>query len=392
MEIGIVGKPNAGKSTFFSAVTDTVVDIANYPFTTIDPNKGIGYIRTSCPHVDVSNHCNPRTGFCMNNIRYVPVELVDVAGLVPGAHDGKGMGNKFLDDLRVANGFIHVIDSSGSTSLTGEVASPGTYDPVDEIKFLEDELAYWIVGIITKDIKKNIRNITMGNKTVEEYLFDKLAGLGITIEDILAAMRSSPIDISGEDKEALLTFAKNLLKISKPRIIAGNKADIAPEENINRLKKLYGNEFYPTSGDYELTLKKAAKLRIIEYFPGSEDFKYIKEPSSNQKNALEKIRQYLAIHKSTGVQEVIEKMIFENMDNVVVFPVQDESKYTDSQGNILPDAIIVKRGSTARDLAYKIHTDLGKNFIRAINAKTKMVIGQNYTVSMGDVIKIVSKK
>ncbi|MCL4325278.1 MAG: redox-regulated ATPase YchF [Candidatus Thermoplasmatota archaeon] len=394
MEIGIVGKPNAGKSTFFSALTEVPVEIASYPFTTIEPNRGVGYIPIKCPHIDVSDHCNPRAGYCKNGIRYVPVEIIDVAGLVPGAHEGKGLGNKFLDDLRKADGLIHVIDLSGSSSLTGEIKSPGTYDPDKEVQYLIDELAYWVEGIIERGWKRSSRGIALEGKKIEDFIAEKVAGLGISREEVISALRESSVDLNNIDnwsKEMFFIFSRTLLEKSKPIIIAGNKADISSEKNIDFIKSKYGNKVVITSGDYELTLKKAAKHNLIDYSAGASVFQYVKEMNPSQKMALEKIEKYLGIHKSTGIEKALTKLVFDLLHYVVIFPVQDEGKYTDGSGNILPDAILVKQGATPRDIAYKVHTDLGDNFIKAINAKTGMVIGHNYTATMGDVIKIVSK-
>ena len=137
MLIGIVGKPSCGKSTFFNAQTLANVEIANYPFTTIKPNHGTGYVRVDCVDREFNTKCNPRFGYCIESNRFVPVELLDVAGLVPGAHEGKGMGNQFLDDLNQADVLIHIIDVAGSTNEKGESVPALSYNPANDIKFLE---------------------------------------------------------------------------------------------------------------------------------------------------------------------------------------------------------------------------------------------------------------
>jgi hypothetical protein len=149
MLIGLVGKPNVGKSTFFKACTLAEVDIASYPFTTIQPNQGVGYVRVKCPESE--KKCQPNHGFCLKGERFIPVKLIDVAGLVPEAHLGKGRGNEFLDDLREADLLIHILDSSGKTNENGEPTQ--NYDINKDVEFLEKEIDMWIFGILQKNWK-----------------------------------------------------------------------------------------------------------------------------------------------------------------------------------------------------------------------------------------------
>jgi ribosome-binding ATPase YchF (GTP1/OBG family) len=95
-------------------------------FTTIDPQRAIGYLQIECPcqRYNVSDRCQPNYGGCYEGRRSVPIELLDVAGLVPGAHQGRGLGNKFLDDLRHADALIHVVDVSGTTDAEGKLGVP----------------------------------------------------------------------------------------------------------------------------------------------------------------------------------------------------------------------------------------------------------------------------
>ena len=160
MLVGIVGKPNVGKSTFYKAATLAEAEIANYPFATIKPNEGVGYVRLPCADKDFNTQCNPRTGFCVNHFRFVPIQLLDVAGLVAGAHEGKGMGNQFLDDLRQADVLIHVIDVAGSTNDKGEPIVVGGHDPAVDVRFLEVELDMWYLGILKKGWEKFARTVT----------------------------------------------------------------------------------------------------------------------------------------------------------------------------------------------------------------------------------------
>ncbi len=179
MLIGIVGKPNVGKSTFFKAATLAEVEIANYPFATIKPNSGVGYVKVKDPARDFNKISNPRNGYVLKEFRFVPVQLIDVAGLVPGAHEGLGMGNQFLDDLRQADVLIHVIDVSGSTNEKGEQVEPLTYDPAEDVKFLEVELDMWYLGILRKGWEKFARTVMQEKSEIHKALAKQLSGLKV---------------------------------------------------------------------------------------------------------------------------------------------------------------------------------------------------------------------
>ena len=169
MLVGVVGKPNVGKSTFFKAATLVEAETAPYPFTTIKANEGVGFVRVTDVAKEFNVKSNPKHGYVLKDERFVPVKMLDVAGLVPGAHLGKGLGNKFLDDLRQADVLIHVIDASGSTNEKGEIVKAGSYDPCNDVKFLEDELDY-----LRKEDKSNGDNY---NKERFEYYEENLNSL-----------------------------------------------------------------------------------------------------------------------------------------------------------------------------------------------------------------------
>ena len=388
MKIGLVGKPNAGKSTFFTAATSATAQIGDYPFTTIDKNVGIAYVRKPCPSKELGLDPNPNNSLSVDGIRFIPIEVIDVAGLVPGAHEGKGMGNKFLDDLRQADVLIQIVDCSGTTDLEGNTVEGE--DPLDEIKFLEDELHHWIGEIVVRNWSRSARAVEAGEK-IENFLSERLAGLKFTREQVILSLRKAKISkpVMHWGSEEGLVLAGYLQEIGKPIVIAANKADISSKDNIGKLDKASA---IITAADYELALKNATKAGLITYNSGDSDFSLNDEGQLNdgQKKALETIRQFLKKNGSTGVQDCIETAVLEKLDLIAVYPVEDETHFTDSQGHVLPDAYLVPRESTALDLAYKVHTDIGDSFIRAIDCRSKRIIGKDYELQDGDIIKIVA--
>ncbi|MCD6493329.1 MAG: redox-regulated ATPase YchF [Archaeoglobaceae archaeon] len=385
IEIGLAGKPNAGKSTFFKAATLVDVDIANYPFTTIEPNVGVGYVRVECVCKELGIDCNQ----CIDGWRFIPIKLIDVAGLVPEAHKGRGLGNEFLDNLRQSEAIIHVVDASGSTDAEGNEVGVGERDPKEDVKFLYHELDMWLFNILKKNWNKIVRRIQMERKDPARFIEEQLAGLGFKEWQVKESLRIVNKQISEFNDEDLMIFAKELRKRRMKMVIAANKADKAPEELMRKLMEI-DEIVVPTSAAYELVLRLAAKNGYIKYLPGDSDFEILKELNEKQKKALEAIKSYMQKYNGTGVQKAINSVVFDLLDYIVVYPVEDENKYTDTKGNVLPDALLVKKGTTARQLAYLIHTDIGKHFIYAVDAKKKMRIAEDYELKHNDVVKIVS--
>ncbi len=395
MQLGIVGKPNVGKSTFFNAATKAHAEVANYPFTTIEANRGVMYIRKPCPCRDAHVTCTPHNSRCIDGIRFVPIEAIDVAGLVPDAYKGKGLGNKFLDDLRQAHALIHIVDSSGSTDAEGNPCEVGTHDPLSDVEFLEKEINYWLFGIIKKSWEIIARKCELEGKKIEKMLAEQLTGLGIKEEHITGAIRKVNLDIAKPSHwkdEQIFKLTDFVRAISKPIIIAFNKCDKAPENLMEKSKELKNYSVIPCSAESELALNNAAEKGIIAYTPGGNDFTLLKKEvlTATQLNALEYIRTHVLLkYGATGVQRSIDEAV-RMLDLIVVYPVEDEHHLTDKEGRVLPDAHLIPRGSTAKDLAYKVHTDLGDHFIRGIDARTHRVIGADHPLQDGDIISIIA--
>jgi ribosome-binding ATPase YchF (GTP1/OBG family) len=399
MLVGIVGKPSCGKSTFFKATTLAEAEIANYPFTTIKPNHGVGYVKVECADKDFNVKCNPRFGYCLDGTRFVPVDMLDVAGLVPGAHKGLGRGNEFLDDLNQAHVLIHVIDVSGSTNEKGEPVEPLSYDPAEDIKFLEVELDMWYSRNLTKGWEKFARQVQQEHQEIQKALAKQLSFLRITenmIEDVIKELNLDKEKPSEWTEDNLKQMASKLRKITKPTIIAANKIDVpGTEKNLEKIKKEFPDYIIiPCSAESELALKEAAKHEIIEYTPGEKDFtmKDNSKLNEKQKSALEFIKKnILEKYNSTGVQKVLDAAVFKLLKYIAIFP-GGVSKLEDRDGNVLPDCFLLPENSTALDFAYHLHTDIGDNFIRAINVRTKQVIGKDHQLKHRDVIEIITRK
>ncbi len=398
MEIGVIGKPNVGKSTFFNALTLLDVPMAPYPFTTLEPNRGVGAVRAHCPHAEKGTACTPGNARCVDGTRWIPVSLVDVPGLVPGASEGKGLGHKFLDDLRAADGFLQVVDLSGATDAEGRIVPPRTHDPAGEVAWLEEELVSWVAEILGRGFEREARGIELEGRKVEEFLAARLTGLSVSPAAIQAALRHGTVDRShpGAWTDAQRReLAQELLRAAKPRLVVANKCDRASAEDARKLTESVAPiPVVATAADAELTLRRAGRAGLVDYRPGDSEFH--PHPGANlsapQSKALGEIRSVLAHWGSTGVQQALESMVFDRLQRIVVFPVEDEGRWTDGKGRLLPDAFLVPAGTTAKAVAYRVHTDLGENFVRAIDGRTHRALGAEHPIENGAVLRIVSRK
>ncbi|DAC30216.1 MAG TPA: TGS domain-containing protein [Candidatus Poseidoniaceae archaeon] len=426
MKIGLVGKPNVGKSTFFASATLAKVDIANYPFCTIEPNVGVAFIaaRLDCPCKELRQKlqkdgrlgpidendprkgsiCQPRTGSCTAFKRLVPCYLVDVAGLVPGASEGKGRGNAFLADLSNCDALIQVVDAAATTDIEGNPSSPATDVNVaaqsiqQEIDFLSLELDNWILGLLEDSWSRGVRRVqSEGEKGILNFLHDKLSGLGSSL--ILVTRGYEQFKHQYDDstppwdwsREILQLLAQNLRRELFPIHIAANKADLAIDGVLDLVNA--NGIVVACMADMELGLRRASAAGMIDYQIGSNEFVIADDSnlSTKQLDALNKMQAKLTAAGSTGVAKVIDEVLFEELNHIVVYPVQDEGQWTDGDGKILPDAFVVPQGITAKPLAYKVHSDLGDGFIKGVDGRTRRAVGADYELMNGDVLKIHSR-
>ena len=389
LSVALAGKPNAGKSTFYKAATRADVDIGNYPFTTIDANRGVSHARTRCPCLDLDSRCGDDN--CRDGKRYVPIELLDVAGLVPGAHEGKGLGNQFLDELTNADVILNVVDASGGTNEEGEPVEAGSYDPVEDIHFIEREMDLWLASIIERNWETIERQSRSPDFDFEETLTDTLTGVGASEHDVAVVLReldyeSDPMAWEDDDREAL---ARLLRVRTKPIVVVANKADIAPEGNIERLREA-ADRVVPCTAEGELALRNGADAGVVEYDPGDEGFEIGGEVSDAQRGGLDQIRSVIDEWGGTGVQAALDEAVYDVLDRITVYPVQNETHWTDGQGNVLPDAFLLPSGATPPDLAFAVHSDIGEGYLHAVDARANRRIGEGHELTEGDVIKIVS--
>ncbi|MGD0449668.1 MAG: redox-regulated ATPase YchF [Candidatus Bathyarchaeia archaeon] len=396
--LGVVGKPNTGKSTFFSAATLVAAEIANYPFTTIKPNRGVGYVRTPCVHEEFEVKDNPKNSLCLDGVRLVPVELIDIAGIVPGAWEGRGLGNQFLDEIRRADALVHVVDASGGTDCEGKSCKPGEHDPLEDVKFLEREITMWMVTILKKDWSKIARTAEADKKGIALPLEDRLTGLGIKRQLVGEAIRKANLNIDKPttwSDDDFYRFVDTLRCMSKPMLIVANKIDLpTAEANLRRMKEL-DYMVIPCSSEAELGLRRAAEKQLIDYKPGDSDFKitHSEKLSTVQIKALEAIHEKVLVnYGSTGVQNAMNMAYFKLLNMITVYPVEDLEHLSDHNGRVLPDTYLVPQGTTARQFAYVIHSELGDNFIYAVDARDKRRIGEDAILKDRDVISIVSAK
>jgi ribosome-binding ATPase len=399
IRIGLVGKTNTGKTTFFNAATLANAEVSNYPFTTRNPSTGNTHVITICVHREFDIQDNPKNSRCVNGWRYIPIELTDLPGLIKGAWEGKGLGNQFLTVAAQSDALIHAVDVSGGIDATGRIAEPGTGDPIADVGDIEEELAMWYLKLLEGNRDRISRSVSSGTDSIKA-ITDVLRGVGVREEHVRLAMENNSmlgIGFDQCDAQKIKDFSSSLRVISKPTLILANKIDLPfSADNFKRLREKYKDFLViPSSADAELTLRRAESRGLIGYNPGDERFEINDDEQLNdkQKWALNFIRRdILGEYLRTGVQFAINVAVFKLLSMNTVYPVADVKKLSDKHGNILPDVYLMESGSTIEDLAKTVHTDLAKGILYGVDARDGLHLPRNYTIKDRDILSIVSAK
>jgi len=397
IKIGIIGKTNTGKTTFFNSATLSSSEISTYPFTTKKPQSATTNAITICVHPEFNVHDNPKNSKCVDGWRYIPIELIDLPGLIKDAWQGKGLGNQFLSVAAQSDALLHVVDISGSVDSSGKITEVGSGDPISDFADIEEELIMWYLKILEGNREKVSKTIHSGTDKIIA-ITDLYRGIGVHNSHVKEALHMASLedkDFDEIDFQESKKFASILRKISKPTLIVANKIDIeGADKNFARLRERYIDTIVlPASADSELSLRRAEQKGLIKYSPGSEQFDIIKpdELSQKQKNALDFIKkEIMGEYMRTGVQFAINVTVFKLLKMNAIYPVADEEHLSDKKGNVLPDLILLKDGATVADLAKEIHSDLTRGLLYAKDIRYNLRLPTTYQLRDRDVISLVS--
>ena len=399
IRIGLIGKTNTGKTTFYNSATLATADISNYPFTTKQPSMGNANAITLCVHKEFNLQDNPKNSRCIDGWRFIPIELVDLPGLIKGAWEGKGLGNQFLSIAAQSDALLHIVDVSGSIDAAGRISEPGSGDPIADIGDIEEELVMWYLKLLEGNRDKISRAINSGIDIISA-IADIFRGIGVKEEHVKLALHENNLENNKFDDlgpQEIKDFSWSLRDLSKPTLIVANKVDLpSATDNFNRLREEYKDMIIvPASADAELTLRRAANRGLIHYFPGDERFEINDQSvlTDKQKWALNFIRKdILDEYMRTGVQFAINVAVFKLLRMNAVYPVAEASKLSDKSGNILPDVYLMKSGSTVEDLAKEVHSELAKGLLYAIDIRDGLRLPTNYEIKDRDILSIISTR
>ncbi|NIN51776.1 MAG: redox-regulated ATPase YchF [Nitrososphaeria archaeon] len=396
IKIGIIGKTNTGKTTFFNAATLLSAEIRPYPFTTKTPNIGTASASSPCVCRELGVNDDPRNSICINGWRFASTTIIDLPGLIKGAWMGKGLGNQFLSIAAQSDALVHLIDASGGIDADGNLVEAGFGDPVADYFDVEEELVMWYLKMIEgnrREIEKELKQ-----KDLIKAMMPVLSGVKVTERHVESALVASGLvnkDYTEWDEEESKSFAYYLRDISKPTVVIANKMDLPnSEENfISISREIKDVIVAPASADAELALRRAEQKGLIEYRPGSEDFKVINpgELTEKQRWALKYMDKFVFSRiMRTGVQFALNTLIFKIMGYKMIFPVEDPNRYSDKSGRVLPDVFLMENDSTLMDLAREIHTELAKNLLHGIDVRTGLKLPTGYTLRDRDILTLVT--
>jgi len=397
IKIGLIGKTNTGKTTFFNSSTLSSDEISTYPFTTKKSSTSIGYAITLCVHPEFNVIDNPNNSKCKDGWRYIPIELIDLPGLLKDSWKGKGLGNQFLSIASQSDALLHVVDASGSIDSSGRIAEVGSGDPVSDFADIEEELNMWYQKIFEGNRDK-LKKIAESDNDQTNALTQLYQGMGVKKSHVKEALRITQLEekiIENYDIKDSKKFSTELRRISKPTLIVANKIDVkGASKNFQRLRERYNDMIViPASADSELSLRRAEQSELIKYSPGSEQFDILRTNDLNQKqrDALDFIKSdIMGEYMRTGVQFAINVTIFKLLKMNSIYPVTIPEKLSDKNGRVLPDLILLKDGSTIVDLAKEIHSDLTKGLLYAKDLRYNLRVPTNYQLRDRDVISLVS--
>ncbi len=397
IKLGLIGKTNTGKTTFFNSATLSSEEISSYPFTTKSPISGVANAISLCVHPEFKTQDNPVNSKCVDGWRYIPIELIDLPGLIKDAWKGKGLGNQFLSIAAQSDALLHVVDASGGIDSTGKITQVGSGDPVSDFADIEEELTMWFHKILEGNREKVSKLVHSGSPLIDA-ITDLYRGIGVIKSHVKFALIATGLEEKNFDDFDMVDskkFVSHLRKISKPTLIVANKIDVeGAEKNFVRLQERYNDSIViPVSGDSEFSLRRAEQKGLIKYSPGSEQFDILKPDELNEKqiHALDFIKKgIMGEYMRTGVQFAINVAVFKLLKMNSIYPVADETNLSDKKGRILPDLILLKDGATIYDLAKEIHTDLTKGLLYGKDLRYKLRLPIDYQLRDRDVVSLVN--